>query len=520
MTAIVTDAAAKRARVSEVALTALWAVAITAVVQGVSISFGFDPTDEGFLWYGVEQTATGAVPLRDFQAYEPGRYYWGAIGTSLLGPGIASLRISLAVFGALGLFFGMRCTSRVLDTRFEGVVAGLVLAAWMAPRHKIIDSALAMTAVWFALRLAEDPSLRRHAAAGAFVGVAAFFGRNHALYAGLGIASTALVVAWHGRDVGVPRKGLAALAGAGVGALPLIAMLLFVPGFAASFFESVWFFVERGSNHPLSVPWPWTLDFADWDWWTTPADLAVGTGYLGLIGVYGAGLLAIWWGRTAPRSGCALLVASTCVGVFYAHHAMVRSDAAHLAQCIDPMWLGAFALRRSFSLPREASRVVLLVAAALTWFALPAIRPVSVAALPGGPSIPFERFTARGVDVEIPEEQARELIAVVETISASVPAGDSIFIAPIAPGLYPLLGRTSPTWGIYFLWPGSEADQREMLADLDAVDWALLQRGRPFDREDLVFANSHPLVAAYLARTFAPVPARTLPAGFTLLRRK
>jgi hypothetical protein len=153
---------------------------------------GINLMDEGFLWYGVVRTRLGEVPIRDFQAYEPGRYYWAAVGAWLLGPGIIGLRVSSAAFLALGLTCGLQVAGRVIAHPVWRVAVALLLLAWSFPRHKLFEPALAMAAVWVGVRLAERPVWRRHLQAGAFVGFAACFGRNHALYTGLGLAAVLL----------------------------------------------------------------------------------------------------------------------------------------------------------------------------------------------------------------------------------------------------------------------------------------------------------------------------------------
>ena len=68
---------------------------------------GLNLADKGYLWYGTLQTVTGGIPIRDFKSYDPGRYLWGAAWGHLTGTGIVGLRVSNALFQAVGFFFGM-----------------------------------------------------------------------------------------------------------------------------------------------------------------------------------------------------------------------------------------------------------------------------------------------------------------------------------------------------------------------------------------------------------------------------
>ena len=109
-----------------------------AVVLALALHLAFGDidlnlADEGFLWYGVLRTLEGQVPLRDFQSYEPGRYYWCAAWCACFGTGVLALRGALALFQALGLFCGMsvlrRLTARPWLWLFGGAVLALVQAA-------------------------------------------------------------------------------------------------------------------------------------------------------------------------------------------------------------------------------------------------------------------------------------------------------------------------------------------------------------------------------------------------------
>ena len=74
--------------------------------------------DEGFLWYGSWQTSLGEIPLRDFQSYDPGRYYWIALFFKLFGAGPISLRASLCVMQIIAISFGLLILQRVIRSNW------------------------------------------------------------------------------------------------------------------------------------------------------------------------------------------------------------------------------------------------------------------------------------------------------------------------------------------------------------------------------------------------------------------
>ena len=162
-------------------------------------AIGIDLYDEGYLWYGVIQTAAGDVPLRDFQSYDPARYYWSAAWSQIFGNGILALRLSNTIFQILGLTAGLLAARRFATHPLHLLAVGVVLLVWMYPRHKLFEPSLVMMNVYLAVRLIERPDTRRHFMSGLMLGVTATFGRNLALYATLGQLATLALVFLHAR---------------------------------------------------------------------------------------------------------------------------------------------------------------------------------------------------------------------------------------------------------------------------------------------------------------------------------
>jgi len=485
----------------------------------------FYVAEEGFLWYGAIGAAHGEVPFRDFYSYDPGRYYWVAAGAKLWGDGLLELRLSAALFQALGLFAGLWAARRLTARLWLLAGIGCLLLLWMEPRNRLFEPVIAMAAVAVGTALLEKPTLRRHFGAGALVGLGLFFGKNHGLYLGVSFLLLIALLFWRWREPGEPGfwRRLGAFAGGGaVGALPLLAMLAFVPGFFQAYLDSIHFFLEQGrTNFPLPIPWPWTLDLHGESFTEAAGDLAEGLGFLlfPLFVAMAAGGIVLT--RRAQLPARALFLASGAVALVYMHYAFSRADLLHLAPAIPPLLLGLAALPALLPGRQRLAAAPAMAVFLVAW--------TGFGVVPASPWFkeftlhPYRPYMVAGEELRLLPRTVR-LLSWAERTTARVPANEPLALLPNLTGLYPVLGRRSPLWDIYPIWPALPRLDQRMLDELKKRDvrWVILDDYAVDDRPELRFVRTHPRVGDYLEREFAPAEKwrrRLGPWGALLLER-
>lgn len=481
--------------------------------------FGVNFSDEGYLWYGAEAVRQGLVPIRDFQAYDPGRYWWTAGWSYVLGQGLMPLRLACVIFQCLGVLAGLLAARRVCRHWAFLLGVALLLCAWMHPRYKLFEQSIALMFVYAGVLLLEKPSLRRHFGVGIFGGLMACMGRNHGAYFILAIGLLVLWQAW-GQPFGMWLRRIGVwVAGMLVGYLPQWLMLLFVPRYFEEFVAGILVLFRLGTNLGMPVRWPWLIP-SDAPPFARLFATAEACFFLALPVFLLIAALRIW---QLGRDGCArqpLLLATACVTLPYAHYAFSRPDIVHLAHAGATLTLGMVAL--AFSLPGKWVRV--------GWVALPVVLTASLCANFDQYGISIELFAAPrslfAVDVVgrrmvVPAYRASVLINTRALARELARPDEPILFLPNLPALYPFTGRLSPTKQIYFIYPATPEEDRALVAEMEkaGVRWVMMHDYPLDDREDLRFRNTHPLMFEYLRRNFRPVPRETLPRDMIILKR-
>lgn len=469
---------------------------------------GLSLADEGFLWYGVQRVLLGEVPIRDFMAYDPGRYYWIAGLITLFGDGgIVSVRGALAIFQTLGLFVGLllvaRCEKENRLSIIFWVISAATLMAWMFPRHKLIDTSISIILIGALTQLISKPTPRNYIYAGVCVGLAAIFGRNHGIYGALGSLG---VIAWlslnNRSEPGNKQAILQWSAGLLIGFLPIIFMGLLIPNFAIAFWQNVLLVFElKATNIPLAVPWPWAVNFTSSTIGEAIRGLLIGFFFVGVIAFLFLSIAWVVYRKIHGKTVQPPLVASAFLALPYAHFAFSRADVAHLAQGIFPFLIGCLVIL-STAKARIKWTVLVCLCGASFW--------VMHIFHPGWQCVINQRCVNLEIGssyLQIDSGTASDINLLRQLAEKYSSNGSTFVAAPFWPGAYALLERKSPMWEIYALFPRPELFEHREIERIEAAKpgFLIINDASLDGRDELRFKNTHPLTNTYIINNFDPV---------------
>ena len=505
-----------RSEIAVIVLSAAVLVAASFVLQSrIDLTF----SDEGYIWYGSWRTALGEVPLRDFRAYQPGRYVWSASWSFVLGNGILGLRASAALFQFIGLAFGLAAVRRISASWLTVWGIGFLFLLWMYPYYKIFEHALILIFLYTSIVLIEAPTLRRHFGIGVLVGLMAMFGETDA-FTGTVSSFGLILFIWFKADRSDLLKKLAAwAAGITVGYLPMLVAFVLLPGFFESFLQRIFFVFQRDTlNLPLPVPWPWTINF--------------NTGKIKLGHHLSKGIFFLLLPSFCAIVGFYLirmkddlktrapLIASFFTLSTYIFYSFSRADIGHLTFSIPPLILGILSLPRFRHAPlaRIQFAGAFLALFVLSSFAVGTQHPLYKKLRAG--KNPYLEVSVLGDRLWVPPQTA-ELLRVMQAINAGIGQEERILIAPHWPGFYPILQRKSPWWDTYIAWNTSEHEQDQMIAALHSppVDWIILGDVSLGGTYVLEFRRTHTQVWNYIQENYVPIEGTGLPQQYQLLKK-
>ncbi len=470
---------------------------------------GFSLWDEGYLWYGTQRVLLGEVPLLDFKAYDPGRYYWAAAFMHLFGDnGIMALRVSVAIFQAIGVFVGLFliCSGAKRQNIFYILLSAIILMLWMYPRHKFYDISISILLIGSLYFLIHNPTARRYFFSGLVVGLAAVFGRNHGLY---GIIGSLTAMAWlsikrePSHTLGFARGFFLWSAGVIAGFMPVLIMALVIPGFATAFFQDIFFLYERNfTTLPRPVPWPWLADFSPGIFAEGLRQVLIGLFFVAAIVFAVFFIIWVFCQKTHGKQTSPAVVAAAFLMLPYAHHVYSSADISHLAQGVFPLLIGFLAF--FYPLPAKIKwPLALTLCLASLWIMLPQH--------PGWQC----RGSSRCVNAEISQNilkvrqgTARDIELLRHLARQYASQGETFITVPVWPGAYALLERKAPIWEIFPLHPQSKAFEE---AEIERIKQARPAFAVIIDfplrgRDELRYKNTHPLTNKFIQDNFERLP--------------
>lgn len=510
---------------SDLLLAMLTATVLTVVWGLLTWRYGLDIADEGFYWYGAQRMLHGELPMRDFMAYDIGRYAWSAAVMWLLGDdGLASARAASALFQVCTIPVGVWLALQTVDPRSAAsaklvvvAVVTVLLNLWVHPYYKVFDYGTSLMIVAMLVLMLDVQTVRRWLLAGFILGLAAIMGRNHGVYGAFAAFLLLIFLIFKKEPQNLGRPSMAFVAGVVIGFSPTFFMALSIEGFGLAFVDSIHDLISAGStNIELPVPWPWKADWRTIGWLLWSMKFSEGVYFIALVVVPVIAVLLLLRKPLAQfRPVDKLILCAAFAGIAYAHYAYSRADLTHLALSIVPVLL----ILLSAVMHSRMKILTCLVVSATSLLALAPHKPYLTRALLNKP---LTTISVTGSEIHVLPGIDAYLRDVDQILDTTPGARQNFLAVPNAPTLHAIYRQKMPLWEIYALWPRS--------AEFEAKEVARLQKAAPRlvfmsnhaldQRPELRYSNTHPVVYAWITRHYIADPTPMAYQSWQVLRPK
>ena len=415
-----------------------------------------------------------------------------------------------------------------------GGMVSLLVGVWKNPNALKAAFGVTLITLFFAVRLVEIPSVRRHVEAGVCTGLIAFIAINHGFYVFLAFASLIIYLHTKDRMRSGAKNFFSFLAGTGLGLVPWLYFFAVVPGFFKNYWERLGTILSVFGAGKLRVsepiPWPWLVSWKE-VCCSLPTFLgrileftnrcSIGVIFIFVIVYYLISVPVVMRFKKVQERPQALFVASVFIGVFYLGHMFSRSNFLYLGEGIFPVVAGVLSAA-VFS--RPPFKKIICIAATLfmtvSFFSAGLLSNIIFKTM-----VPKEGMTWYPVGKDriwltLPDVEYCDNVK--KLVAHYVKPEEPVLLAPLLTTFYCLLDKESPVYELYFhISPSPVMEEREIRQlEEKKVRWAIAANLLIDARPEQAMSNSHPLLWRYLMEHFEFVTSKGLRPGYFLMRRK
>lgn len=456
-------------------------VLILIIEFQVNTKYGFNQADEGYLYLGTKMVSKGKVPISDFRAYDPGRYYLCSIGFKLLGKNIFSHKLTLTILR----FISIALISTIIYFITESYIVPLVAILFLIfgePRYfKNNELFFLISCIGINLTFISGQSDTLFMMAGAYTGIALFFGLNFALYAFVSHLFVILIF----KDLSI-YNSFYYFSGGVVGLLPNIYLSLKNKRYIAAYYKRkiAPIFERKSSNLPLPHPWLWQQKR-----YKNEVIEKVQHWYMSFIFtlMLPVSICTFLFAYTFESKFSNILLSLSLTSVIYFHYAYARSCIGHVLAISAPFNMQLLLLAHTYQ-----SIVLWLI----TIVSLCFLAKISISRhwlKISKPRNELFSFLSNCDDEFFVSKNVLNLLNLLKE-KLAIYNKDEVGFLPLMPMFYSLFDKEPIIYDTFCVYPATKQQQHQMLSDLLNIKFLCILNTPLDGKEQLKFSQTYPEV--------------------------